>query len=285
MSTNSFIINGKTPINGEWVGADSGVTFPVYSELPQIFSAATSSPSDPANGEVLGQVPDQREAETNRAIDAAAAAFEEWQWSPVKVGGLCRLRHVLAKPPDPTRHPAKVVLPHDRARRGARPIDCGCRCSLTPAHARPWRTESPWPTPEASRPTPLRSSNGEAFCEKPQLTSRFAAEAMRAYGDHIPATIDGVRNVTIKQPIGVVGIITPWNCEWNGLKYALTVSPLCDDHPKSRGGFGGWLHLCHQGSFRDPLLRARSGQGEWRESDRAGLIVARRGGWRAQGCH
>jgi acyl-CoA reductase-like NAD-dependent aldehyde dehydrogenase len=34
-------------------------------------------------------------------------------------------------------------------------------------------------------------------------------------GDHIPATIDGVRNVTIKQPIGVVGIITPWNCEWN----------------------------------------------------------------------
>jgi succinate-semialdehyde dehydrogenase/glutarate-semialdehyde dehydrogenase len=41
---------------------------------------------------------------------------------------------------------------------------------------------------------------------------RFAAEAMRTYGDHIPSTIDGVRNVTIKQPIGVVGIITPWNC-------------------------------------------------------------------------
>ena len=38
MSTNSFIINGKTPINGEWVGADSGVTFPVYSESLQRFA-------------------------------------------------------------------------------------------------------------------------------------------------------------------------------------------------------------------------------------------------------
>lgn len=35
---------------------------------------------------------------------------------------------------------------------------------------------------------------------------------MRTYGDVIPSTIDGLRNVVIKQPVGVVGIITPWNC-------------------------------------------------------------------------
>jgi hypothetical protein len=34
---------------------------------------------------------------------------------------------------------------------------------------------------------------------------------MRNYGDTIPSTIPGLRNVTIKQPVGVVGVITPWN--------------------------------------------------------------------------
>jgi succinate-semialdehyde dehydrogenase/glutarate-semialdehyde dehydrogenase len=40
---------------------------------------------------------------------------------------------------------------------------------------------------------------------------RFAGETMRTYGETIPSAIDGVRNMTIKQPIGVVGLITPWN--------------------------------------------------------------------------
>lgn len=39
----------------------------------------------------------------------------------------------------------------------------------------------------------------------------FASEAVRTYGDVIPSTIPGLRNLVIKQPIGVVGIITPWN--------------------------------------------------------------------------
>jgi succinate-semialdehyde dehydrogenase/glutarate-semialdehyde dehydrogenase len=39
----------------------------------------------------------------------------------------------------------------------------------------------------------------------------FSAEAVRTYGDVIPSTIPGARNLVIKQPVGVVGIITPWN--------------------------------------------------------------------------
>lgn len=39
----------------------------------------------------------------------------------------------------------------------------------------------------------------------------FAAETMRTDGDVIPSTIPGLRNLVIRQPIGVVGIITPWN--------------------------------------------------------------------------
>src|SRR5690606_8922105 len=39
----------------------------------------------------------------------------------------------------------------------------------------------------------------------------FAEEAKRAYGETIPASKKGQRLVTIRQPIGVVAAITPWN--------------------------------------------------------------------------
>ncbi|KAI9784917.1 MAG: succinate semialdehyde dehydrogenase NADP+ linked [Peltula sp. TS41687] len=39
----------------------------------------------------------------------------------------------------------------------------------------------------------------------------FSEEAPRTYGDTIPATIAGNRVLTLKQPVGVCGLITPWN--------------------------------------------------------------------------
>ncbi|KAF8231345.1 succinic semialdehyde dehydrogenase [Tricholoma matsutake] len=39
----------------------------------------------------------------------------------------------------------------------------------------------------------------------------FAEEAVRTYGEHIPSPFPNSRNVVIKQPIGVVSILTPWN--------------------------------------------------------------------------
>lgn len=39
----------------------------------------------------------------------------------------------------------------------------------------------------------------------------FAEEAKRAYGETIPASRKGQRLVTIRQPVGVVAAITPWN--------------------------------------------------------------------------
>ncbi|KAI8626782.1 Aldehyde/histidinol dehydrogenase [Xylariaceae sp. FL1651] len=44
-----------------------------------------------------------------------------------------------------------------------------------------------------------------------QFFEWFSEEAPRAYGDTIPATVPGNRVVTIKQPVGVCGLITPWN--------------------------------------------------------------------------
>jgi len=39
----------------------------------------------------------------------------------------------------------------------------------------------------------------------------FAEEAKRVYGDVVPNTTPGTRILVLKQPVGVVGAITPWN--------------------------------------------------------------------------
>jgi succinate-semialdehyde dehydrogenase/glutarate-semialdehyde dehydrogenase len=39
----------------------------------------------------------------------------------------------------------------------------------------------------------------------------YAEEAVRIYGEHIPSPFTNIRNVVIKQPVGVVSIFTPWN--------------------------------------------------------------------------
>ncbi len=39
----------------------------------------------------------------------------------------------------------------------------------------------------------------------------YAEEAKRTYGEVIPSPTPGRRLVTIKQPVGVAGLITPWN--------------------------------------------------------------------------
>ncbi|KAG6856040.1 hypothetical protein H0H87_008144 [Tephrocybe sp. NHM501043] len=40
---------------------------------------------------------------------------------------------------------------------------------------------------------------------------KYPEEAVRTYGEHIPSPIPNSRNIVIKQPIGVVSILTPWN--------------------------------------------------------------------------
>ena len=45
----------------------------------------------------------------------------------------------------------------------------------------------------------------------------YAEEAKRIYGDIIPASAYDKRIAVIKQPIGVVGVITPWNFPFNAL--------------------------------------------------------------------
>jgi len=58
------LLRRQAYLDGEWVDADSGETFPV---------------TNPASGEVLAEVPRLGPRETRRAIEAAARALPEWQ--------------------------------------------------------------------------------------------------------------------------------------------------------------------------------------------------------------
>jgi len=57
---------------------------------------------------------------------------------------------------------------------------------------------------------PLADAKGEVTYAA-NFFEWFGEEAPRQYGDTIPASIPGNRIVTIREPIGVCGLITPWN--------------------------------------------------------------------------
>ena len=57
---------------------------------------------------------------------------------------------------------------------------------------------------------PIAESRGE-ITYGASFVEWFAEEAKRVYGDIIPDRLTDRRIVVIKQPVGVVGAITPWN--------------------------------------------------------------------------
>ena len=69
-------------LDGQWATADSGATFDVF---------------NPADGSKLGEVPLMGQAETARAIDAAAAALPSWSSKTAKERSSVLRRWQLAK--------------------------------------------------------------------------------------------------------------------------------------------------------------------------------------------
>lgn len=57
---------------------------------------------------------------------------------------------------------------------------------------------------------PLADAKGEVAYAA-NFFEWFSEEAPRIYGETIPATVPGNRVMTIKEPVGVCGLITPWN--------------------------------------------------------------------------
>jgi len=62
----------------------------------------------------------------------------------------------------------------------------------------------------AEQGKPLAEAEGEVAYGA-SYVRWFAEEARRIYGDVIPTATNDARHVCVKQPVGVVGCITPWN--------------------------------------------------------------------------
>jgi succinate-semialdehyde dehydrogenase / glutarate-semialdehyde dehydrogenase len=126
---------------------------------------------DPATGETLGTVPDCGRAETARAIEAAEAALPAWRAKTAKERG--KLLHKLADVIEANVEPLGTLLTMEQGK------------SLTEA-------------------------KGEVAFSAAYVRW-FAEEAQRVYGDVIPSPWPGRRILVTKEPVGVVGAITPWN--------------------------------------------------------------------------
>ena len=134
-------------------------------------AGGTLDVTDPGSGKVLGTIPKMGTAETRRAIAAAEAALPAWRAKTA--GERAKLLRRLFD----------LMMEHQDA--------------LGELLSR----EQGKPFAEAKGEV----AYGAGFIEW------FAEEGKRAYGDVIPSHAADKRIVVLKQGIGVVGAITPWN--------------------------------------------------------------------------
>ena len=150
----STLFRESAYVNGQWTNART--TLPVR---------------NPANGEIVGYVPDLGADETHRAIGAAHAAFPAWRrLAAAKRGELLEQWH-----------DAIVAHTDDLAR------------LLTIEQGKP-----------------LAEARGEVVYGA-GFVKWFAEEARRVYGETLPSPAPDRRVLVLKEPVGVCAAITPWN--------------------------------------------------------------------------
>ncbi|MBV9540894.1 MAG: aldehyde dehydrogenase family protein, partial [Alphaproteobacteria bacterium] len=150
------LLRADAHVDGAWLGAKSGERFAVTNK---------------ATGEVLAEVADMDAEDTERAIDAANAAWPGWRAKTAKErAGLMRKWFELI-----------MANQEDLAR------------LMT-----------------AEQGKPLAETRGEVAYGA-SFIEWFAEEGKRVYGDVIPTFAAGKRVLVLKEPIGVVAAVTPWN--------------------------------------------------------------------------
>ena len=132
---------------------------------------ATFDVMNPARGDVIAKVADMGRAQVSRAIDAAEAAMKDWAARPAK-----ERAQVMRKWYD-------LMMQNQD--------DLGTIMT-------------------AEQGKPLAEAKGEVAYGA-SFIEWFGEEAKRVYGETIPGHQADKRLTVIRQPIGVVGSITPWN--------------------------------------------------------------------------
>jgi succinate-semialdehyde dehydrogenase/glutarate-semialdehyde dehydrogenase len=127
--------------------------------------------NNPANDSTLAHVPEMGAEETRRAIEAANRAWPAWRAKPAKERSAILRRWFEL-----------MVAAAD---------DIGVLMT-------------------SEQGKPLAEAKGEVVYAA-AFVEWFAEEAKRVYGDTIPTPWTDKRIVVLKEPVGVVGAITPWN--------------------------------------------------------------------------
>ncbi len=133
--------------------------------------SATFPVFNPATGEVICNVANLNKSDVTRTIDDASNAWQTWRWTTAKE------RSSLLK------KWFEIIVANKEELARLMTMECGKPLSES-------MTEVAY---------------GAGFIEW------FAEEAKRNYGEVIPQHTADRRLLTIKQPVGVVGAITPWN--------------------------------------------------------------------------
>lgn len=153
---NPSLIREQAYIDGAWTQADDGATFEV---------------TNPADGAPIASVPQLGVAETERAVQAAAAAWPAWRSKTAKErAAILRRWHGL-------------IMDHQQ----------DLAAIMT-----------------AEQGKPLAESAGEVAYGA-SFIEWFAEEGKRMYGDVVPTHMGDRRILVIRQSVGVVACITPWN--------------------------------------------------------------------------
>jgi succinate-semialdehyde dehydrogenase/glutarate-semialdehyde dehydrogenase len=127
--------------------------------------------TNPATGDLITRVPDSGADEARAALDAAHAAFPAWRKVPAK-----QRAQIIKRWND-------LVLAHQD--------DLGKLISL-------------------EQGKPLAEGKGEVAYAASYI-EWFGEQATRMNGEVIPAPVPGRRMFALKEPVGVVAAITPWN--------------------------------------------------------------------------
>ncbi|WP_142501838.1 NADP-dependent succinate-semialdehyde dehydrogenase [Klebsiella sp. 2680] len=152
----STLFRQQALINGRWRDASNGETLAV---------------TNPANGQLLGNVPKMGAEETREAIDAASRALPAWRALTAKARATLLRRWF------------DLMMEHQDDLARLMTLEQG---------------------------KPLAEAKGE-ISYAASFLEWFAEEGKRVYGDTIPGHQADKRLLVIKQPIGVTAAITPWN--------------------------------------------------------------------------
>ena len=134
-------------------------------------SGETFESTSPANGDTIGVFPKSGADDVERAVAAAKAAFEEWRLVPAPKRGEILFRF------------AHLVTE--------------AKDELTDLMSR-----------EMGK---VKAEAGGDVQEAIDMSYYMAGEGRRLYGQTTPSELQNKFNMSVRMPIGVVGVITPWN--------------------------------------------------------------------------